>query len=102
MTTQEHQRRRYKSLPQLRKWMDDRGLTQHELAEMLGITQPQVSKYLSGRRSPSLETIVVLANITGIDIEKLSNRPATSRILKLLGNRANSHARTLRENATVI
>ena len=41
-----------------------RGMTQAELAETTGISQPNLSAYESGRRTPSVETL----NEMGLDI----------------------------------
>jgi transcriptional regulator with XRE-family HTH domain len=38
---------------QLKKLMDDQGLTQQELAQLLGVSQPAISLYLRGRIPPA-------------------------------------------------
>lgn len=77
--------------------MDDRGLSQVDLAEMLSLSQAQVSRYLSGERSVSLGVLLQLANLTGIPAERLSNNPRTTRILKLLGDRTKSREELLND-----
>lgn len=75
--------------------MDSRGLSQVELAEMLSLSQAQVSRFLNGSRSLSLPVVLQLADITGIPAERLSNSPRVSRILKLWGTRTTSRTETL-------
>ena len=43
------------------------GLTQTELAKLLGIKQPTVGQYLSGRAMPALDTFANLCVILDID-----------------------------------
>ncbi|MDE6965822.1 MAG: helix-turn-helix domain-containing protein [Clostridiales bacterium] len=42
-------------------------MSQHELATKLGISQPTVSQYLSGKVMPSLETFANLCKILDVD-----------------------------------
>jgi transcriptional regulator with XRE-family HTH domain len=95
-------KRKYRQAPALRRWMDARGLSQAELADMLSLSQAQVSRYLSGDRALSLAVILQLANLTGLPAERLSNNPRTTRILKLLGVRTNSHSVSLNDPAKVV
>lgn len=81
--------------------MDERGLTQVELADIIGVGQAQVSRWLSGARALPVGIAVQLAHLTGIPAEQLSNRPETTRLLKLLGGRTNKLIKTLRNNAKV-
>ena len=43
------------------------GMSQHELATKLRISQPTVSQYLSGKVMPSLETFANLCKILDVD-----------------------------------
>ena len=43
------------------------GLTQTELAKKLGIKQPTVGQYLSGRAMPALDTFANLCEILDLD-----------------------------------
>jgi Zn-dependent peptidase ImmA (M78 family)/DNA-binding XRE family transcriptional regulator len=43
-----------------------RGLTQTELAEMVGLTQPAINRYEAGDRDPEPDTITALANALGV------------------------------------
>ena len=43
------------------------GMTQTELANRLGIKQPTVGQYLSGRAMPALDTLANLCKVLDID-----------------------------------
>ena len=43
------------------------GLSQTEIAKRLGIKQPTVGQYLSGRAMPALDTIANLSEILDLD-----------------------------------
>lgn len=45
------------------------GLTQRELAERIGIKQPQLARIESGKQLPKLETFALLADGAGYKIE---------------------------------
>lgn len=45
------------------------GLTQRELAERIGIKQPQLARIESGKHLPKLETLALLADGSGYTIE---------------------------------
>lgn len=46
-------------------------LTQVELAERLGVTQPLISKWFSGKVIPRPETLKKLSKVTGTPISEL-------------------------------
>jgi Zn-dependent peptidase ImmA (M78 family) len=50
-----------------------RGLTQTELAEMVGLTQPAINRYESGDRDPDKDTLAKLARILGVTEELLTH-----------------------------
>jgi len=60
-----------------------RGLTQKELAQKAGITQAQASIYESGKRKPSLDVLIRLADGLGIRADHLLGRQESARPLKL-------------------
>lgn len=43
------------------------GMTQTEIAEKLGIRQPTVGQYLSGRAMPALDTLANLCSLLDLD-----------------------------------
>lgn len=44
------------------------GLSQHSFADLLGIAQPTLSAYESGRRQPTLPTLLKLLARAGLDL----------------------------------
>jgi Zn-dependent peptidase ImmA (M78 family)/DNA-binding XRE family transcriptional regulator len=50
-----------------------RGLTQTELAEMVGATQPTINRYESGDRDPDKQTLAQLAGCLGVTEELLTH-----------------------------
>ncbi len=45
------------------------GLTQRQLAERLGVAQPQVARWESGRAAPSFERLKAVLAVCGLDVE---------------------------------
>lgn len=56
---------------QLRLLKDQRGLTQKDIADRLDTTEATVSRYVSGVRTPSIETAVELASLLGVSMDTL-------------------------------
>ena len=50
-----------------------RGLTQTELAQALGVSQPSVSAWEVGRALPSSEVLIRIADELGLDLGKLAD-----------------------------
>lgn len=50
----------------IRLSLEDKGMTQKQLALELGVSQSRVSDYISGRSEPNLKTAAALCNILGI------------------------------------
>jgi Zn-dependent peptidase ImmA (M78 family)/transcriptional regulator with XRE-family HTH domain len=49
------------------------GLTQTELAEIVGVTQPAINRYESGDRDPDANTLTKLAGVLGVTEELLTH-----------------------------
>jgi transcriptional regulator with XRE-family HTH domain len=47
-------------------------INQSELAERLGADRHMVSRWLNGRKKPSLETLLKISRVTGIKLEALA------------------------------
>lgn len=55
----------------LRKLRLDRGMTQEQVAQRLGVTRQALSSYESGRTRPDIDTLMRLSEIYGTDLEGL-------------------------------
>ena len=55
----------------LKDLLDKRGMTQRSLSERLKTTEVTVSRYVSGNRTPNIETTVEIANILGVSLHDL-------------------------------
>ncbi|MDH0730962.1 helix-turn-helix domain-containing protein [Pseudomonas sichuanensis] len=53
-----------------------RNLTQRELAEVVGITWSQISRYEAGKAKPRLAVLMKLAEVLGVDADQLSGDQA--------------------------
>lgn len=53
--------------------MEYRNTCQEELADILGVSQATVSRYVNGLQMPSVATIITIANELGCDIDELVN-----------------------------
>ena len=69
--------------------MDEKDLTQTELASKIGITNVTISRYLSGERKPRIEIVTKLAEVLGTTVDYLlgSERKTENdkRLLPVLG-----------------
>jgi transcriptional regulator with XRE-family HTH domain len=89
------------ALTELRAWMDDNDVTQEGLADLIGVKPPQISRYLSGKRSLSTNAAVRLSLATGIAVEKLLTDKRAAGFMKLLGKRMNSGGENDRDKSRV-
>lgn len=55
----------------LRRIMRDRGMTQAELGRMVGISQGNVSMYVTGRREPRATYLLRIATALGVTTDEL-------------------------------
>ena len=55
---------------QLRAIREQNGLTQQQVADVLGISRSAYCGYETGRRSPDIDTLVQLSNFYGISVGK--------------------------------
>jgi DNA-binding XRE family transcriptional regulator len=53
---------------QLIGYRSDHGLSQRELAERLGVSQPRVFELESGERNPQIETLMKISAVIGIEL----------------------------------
>lgn len=46
-------------------------ITQADFAKSIGVSQPTVSDWIGGRMLPSVETLIVIARVTGLSLDEL-------------------------------
>lgn len=51
--------------------LKQRGLTQAELAQKIGVTQSMISHYASGRKLPALDTLSRLCTVLDLDANEI-------------------------------
>ena len=49
----------------------ERGYSQKKLAELIGVTETTMSRYINGTRQPKIEIIANLATVLQIDVDEL-------------------------------
>jgi ribosome-binding protein aMBF1 (putative translation factor) len=49
------------------QYRTERGLSQRELAEVVGLVQPQIARLEKAEHQPSVETLVKLSRATGLE-----------------------------------
>jgi transcriptional regulator with XRE-family HTH domain len=55
----------------LRELREERGLTQAQVAEAIGVTESSISFYESGKKQPSLDKIIKLADYYNLSLDKI-------------------------------
>ena len=60
--------------------LEEKNITQRELAEKINVTEVTISRYLSGERSPRIEIVSKIAEFFGVSIDCLLGKEETSNI----------------------
>ena len=60
----------------LAKHMKANGITQVELARRMKVAQPTVWAWLHGRKTPTPDNLIRLADMTGLSVDALLDRKA--------------------------
>ncbi len=63
-------------LPRLRELRKARNLTQKQVGDVLGITDQSYSRYETGEREPSLESLLKLSDLFGVTVDYLLGQKA--------------------------
>lgn len=58
-------------MERLREYMEERGLTQGELAKLLDVSQPTVSDWINGHMAPSASRLLKISKKTGLSVDEL-------------------------------
>lgn len=56
----------------LKRLLDQRGMTQKELAQKAGITEAAVSRYIHGTRVPKMPTAVHIAKALNVSLDEFT------------------------------
>ena len=70
----------YENIKKLRK---NKGMTQEELAEFLGVTVGAVSKWENGNNTPDIVMLTILADFFDVSVDVLLGYEISSKIGKL-------------------
>ncbi len=65
----------------LKEARQSKGITQAELADVLGITQQGVARWENGKSNPTLETLITLADFFGVSTDSLLGRTGMKNVL---------------------
>lgn len=60
--------------------LEEKNITQRELAEKINVTEVTISRYLSGERSPRIEIVSKIAEFFGVSIDFLLGKEETASI----------------------
>lgn len=55
--------------------MNEKHMTQKELAKSAGITEASLSKYMNGTRTPRIDVIVSISRVLGVTTDELIGNP---------------------------
>ena len=66
----------------IRQIRKERGLNITELAEMIGISHQSLQRYEAGKREPSIQVLIALANFFDVSVDYLIGREPKSKTIK--------------------
>ena len=64
----------------IRKLRENRGLTQAQLGEKIGLAESTISLYEAGKREPDNATLARLADFFGVSVDYLLGRTSTTQV----------------------
>ena len=68
----------------LLKVLEEKHVTQQQLADAVGISNVSVNRYISGERNPSAETVAKMAQALGVTTDTLLESEKSSSILPII------------------
>ncbi len=72
----------------------DRGLSQEEMAERIGVSRQAVSKWESGESFPDIGNLIALADILGVSIDRLVRRDSDGCAAAVIDSAGSGNGRT--------
>lgn len=64
--------------------LEEKHVTQQQLADAIGISNVSVNRYISGERNPSAETVAKMAQALGVSTDTLLESEKSSSILPVI------------------
>ena len=58
----------------LKQLIQETGVSQRQVAEAIGLSEPALNHYINGRREPDIATLIKLADYFGVSIDYLVGR----------------------------
>ena len=68
-TSEEIKQERLKLVTQLKELAKEKGLTQEQLAERTGLIQSNINRIFSGKYSPSLDLLLLIAQAMNVKLQ---------------------------------
>ena len=62
-------------IKEIKELLEERGLSQKELAEQVGISASALSQMLKGKTKPRQITLKAIARVLGVEVEELDKQP---------------------------
>lgn len=60
----------------LKRHLKRKRMTQSEFATLIGVSQPTVTYWLNGSKTPTADKLVRIADLTGLTVDELLGRKA--------------------------
>ena len=60
-----------KTSDNIKRLMSNRNHTRKDLAKMIGVSEPAIANYLTGKNQPSLQTLGALAKLYNVEISDI-------------------------------
>ncbi len=58
-------------MKKIKHYREQKGITQEELAEAIGMAQSEISAYESGTKSPRVNVLIAIADVLGVSAAEL-------------------------------
>lgn len=59
----------------IQRLLAEKGLSRKEFADMTGLTEAAISRYITGKREPKAITLSAIANVLGVSVDELLGTP---------------------------
>lgn len=69
-------------MDRIRKLRKERGLSITKLAEAIGVSYQSLQRYEAGKREPSIQVLIALANFFDVSVDYLVGRESKNKVIK--------------------